>query len=62
MSRLVSGPPSGRRTIDGVETMCCFASRYPRADADTAEAVMDATPADWHAPTLHENALRTFRW
>lgn len=48
--------------IDGVETMCCYASFYPRWNADSESAVRDAFPPNWHAPILHDNAERFYRW
>lgn len=49
-------------SVDGIETMGCYASFYPRAGAETVASAREAFPESWHAPILHDNAERFYRW
>lgn len=40
----------------------CFASGAPRWDADRAQDVSAAIPAEWRARVMHDNAAELFRW
>jgi predicted TIM-barrel fold metal-dependent hydrolase len=41
---------------DGLESLICYASGYPRADADSVDDVRRALPSGWAARALGDNA------
>jgi predicted TIM-barrel fold metal-dependent hydrolase len=49
-------------TIPGVERLCCFASSYPRWNAERPADIVEAFPGEWHRAILHDNARDFFRW
>jgi uncharacterized protein len=46
----------------GIEEIICFASGYPRWDADVARDVADRLPGEWLSRIFYENAIQLFRW
>jgi predicted TIM-barrel fold metal-dependent hydrolase len=49
-------------SIERGEELCCFASNYPRWNADTPDDVRDSFPKGWHDRILYQNADEFFRW
>lgn len=50
------------RSSPWLAEVLCFASGSPRWDADEAEKVAAAFPAEWRAAVMHDNAGDLFRW
>jgi predicted TIM-barrel fold metal-dependent hydrolase len=48
--------------VPGAEKLCCFASNYPRWNAETPDAIVDAFPEAWHRSILRDNANDFYRW
>jgi uncharacterized protein len=49
-------------TVPGAEEVICYASGYPRWDAEVPETVVSRYPEAWRDKVLHDNALDLFRW
>jgi predicted TIM-barrel fold metal-dependent hydrolase len=50
------------RTAEWLRRCLCFASGYPRWDADAPDAVAGTFPAEWRGAIMRDTALGLFRW
>ena len=48
--------------LDWMGDILCYASGYPRWDADSVKVVGERLPPKWHTRIFRENALALFRW
>jgi hypothetical protein len=48
--------------LDWMGDILCFASGYPRWDADPVSTAGERVPEAWHGRVYRDNALQLFRW
>jgi predicted TIM-barrel fold metal-dependent hydrolase len=48
------------KTFPALEQRLCFASGYPRWDADRPDEIEPRVPAEWLSRILHDNALELY--
>jgi uncharacterized protein len=46
----------------GASHLLVYTSRYPRGDAETAQALRARLPGEWQQRIFHDNAAELFRW
>jgi predicted TIM-barrel fold metal-dependent hydrolase len=49
-------------SVEGAAGLCCFASGYPRWNADSIGSVSEVLPDEWQEAVLRDNARTFFRW